>query len=424
MAKSNAVIIKRVKKGGEAGGHGGAWKVAYADFVTAMMAFFLLLWLLNATTNAQKRGIADYFAPTVASKSTTSGSGGVLGGQSPTEPGSQVSSSAPAGITTSFTPPQDFQPSDDDTSPGQSPNDTDQDSNSSGNPNSSQASSSPTTQAGAAAQSTAAASTAGQTPPSSANPFLPFNANNSPTQTNPYAAPPSPTPDTQVNTDVNQAPDTKPQQGPTPNDKTNPAVDQGKMTDKEFQKLKAESEEKQFAKAQYDLQQAIQQIPDLKSLAKNLLIDRTEEGLRIQIVDQEKTAMFPTGSTSMSDQAQRLMTLVSEAISKLPNKISITGHADSTPYSGKTDYSNWELSTDRANAARRALVSQGFPEDRIATVVGKADTENLIADNPLDPRNRRISIVVLRENKLPATSGPAGPDDGASAVAPPAASAP
>ena len=407
MAKSNAVIIKRIKKS-EAGHHGGAWKVAYADFVTAMMAFFLLLWLLNATTNAQKRGIADYFAPTVASKSTTSGSGGVLGGQSPTEPGSQVSSTAPAGITTSFTPPQDFQPNDDDNTPGQAPNPNDQDSNANGNPNASQASPNPNSQSGAASVN-GTATNAGPTAPSSTNPFLPFNANNSPTQTNPYAAPPAPKPDTQT------------QPGQTPDDKTNPAIDQGKITDQQFQKLKAASEEKQFEKAQYDLQQAIQQVPDLKSLAKNLMIDQTPEGLRIQIVDQEKTAMFPTGSTTMTDQADRLMTLVSEAISKLPNKISITGHTDATPYSGKTDYSNWELSADRANAARRALVGQGFPPDRIATVVGKADTENLIRDNPLDPRNRRISIVVLRENKLPGLSSAA--DDGASA-APPAGATP
>lgn len=414
MAKSNAVIIKRIKKA-DGGHHGGAWKVAYADFVTAMMAFFLLLWLLNATTNAQKRGIADYFAPTVASKSTTSGSGGVLGGKSPTEPGSQVSSTAPAGITTSFTPPQDFQENDDDNTPGQAPNPNDQNANSNGNPNAPQATSNPNGQPSGAGQANAAGQ-AGPTNPSSANPFLPFNASSSAAQTNPYAAPP-PAAD---QADTSTAPDQKPELGRTPEDKTNPAVDVGKITDKQFQKLKAESEEKQFEKAQFDLQQAIQQVPDLKSLAKNLLIDRTEEGLRIQIVDQEKSAMFDTGSTSMSAQAQKLMTLVSQAISKLPNKISITGHTDATPYSGKTDYTNWELSADRANTARRALISQGFPEARIATVVGKADTENLIKDNANDPRNRRISIVVLRENKL-GTSGAAA-DDGASAA--PAGSTP
>ena len=94
MAKTNAIIIKRPKKGGHAH-HGGAWKVAYADFVTAMMAFFLLLWLLNATTDAQKRGIADYFSPTLATKSLTSGAGGVLGGRTMTEDGSEANSSAP-----------------------------------------------------------------------------------------------------------------------------------------------------------------------------------------------------------------------------------------------------------------------------------------------------------------------------------------
>src|SRR5580704_7480159 len=117
MAKSNSVIIKKVKK--VAGGHhGGAWKVAYADFVTAMMAFFLLLWLLNATTDAQKRGIADYFSPTLATKSTTSGSGGVLGGQTMTVQGSQVSNAAPPAISTELNTPQDFEESDEDETPG------------------------------------------------------------------------------------------------------------------------------------------------------------------------------------------------------------------------------------------------------------------------------------------------------------------
>src|SRR6266702_1860065 len=131
MAKSNSVIIKKVKK--VAGGHhGGAWKVAYADFVTAMMAFFLLLWLLNATTDAQKRGIADYFSPSLATKSLTSGSGGVLGGLTMTAPGSQVSTSAPPGVATALNQPQDFDDDDNDDEPGKAQNDKEANANSSG----------------------------------------------------------------------------------------------------------------------------------------------------------------------------------------------------------------------------------------------------------------------------------------------------
>src|SRR3984885_4538705 len=108
MAKSNAIIIKRPKKAVHAH-HGGAWKVAYADFVTAMMAFFLLLWLLNATTDAQKRGIADYFSPTLATKSLTSGAGGVLGGRTMTVDGSQANSSAPPSVAVALNKPPDIE---------------------------------------------------------------------------------------------------------------------------------------------------------------------------------------------------------------------------------------------------------------------------------------------------------------------------
>ncbi|HWK48110.1 MAG TPA: flagellar motor protein MotB [Stellaceae bacterium] len=296
MAKTNAVIIKRVKKGGHAH-HGGAWKVAYADFVTAMMAFFLLLWLLNATTQAQKRGIADYFAPTVASKSTSSGAGGLLGGRTMTSPGAQVSSSAPPGITVSLSPPQTDE-------------DDDQDE-----------------------------------PPQNNNPKSPA--------------------------DVAEA-----------------------------AKMLAAHEEKKFQETSAQLKQAIQQVPDLKILADSLVIDRTDEGLRIQLVDQEKASMFPLGSADMSEPARKLMTLVSQAVQKLPNKLSISGHTDATPFTKPGSYTNWELSTDRANASRRALVAGGLPADRISTVIGKADTDNIIPD-PNSPRNRRISIVLLREAPVP-----------------------
>src|SRR5579862_6498841 len=102
MAKGNGnapVIIKKIKKGGAAPHHGGAWKVAYADFVTAMMAFFLLLWLLNVTTDVQKRGIADYFEPTLSMKPETSGSGGILGGQSLGQPGALTQNLSAPSIT-------------------------------------------------------------------------------------------------------------------------------------------------------------------------------------------------------------------------------------------------------------------------------------------------------------------------------------
>jgi chemotaxis protein MotB len=380
MAKSNSVIVKKYKK--VAGGHhGGAWKVAYADFVTAMMAFFLLLWLLNATTDAQKRGIADYFSPSLATKSLTSGAGGVLGGLTMTAPGSQVSTSAPPGVATALNQPQDFDDDDNDDEPGKAQNDKDANANSSGYANADKAQNNPTDRA---------------------------NALN-PNKAKQDAALLDPTKVDLARVDVSKLDLSKLDLS---------KVDPSKMSQEQFEKLKTAREESQFAKAEQELRQAIQQVPDLKQLAQNLVVERTQEGLRIQLVDQDKNSMFPLGGTAMNDKARELMSAVAQAIEKLPNKISITGHTDSTPFVRPGGYSNWELSTDRANASRRALEAAGLPSDRIETVVGRADTDPMVKGDPGSAQNRRISIVVLRDNKPPP-----GPEGQTGAVAPPAPAA-
>ncbi|HKJ74560.1 MAG TPA: flagellar motor protein MotB [Alphaproteobacteria bacterium] len=280
------IIIKKIKKGGDHGHHGGAWKLAYADFVTAMMAFFLLLWLLSATTDKQKKGIADYFAPTFASKST-SGANGVLGGNSITsDNGAQSSGSVVVSL---------------------------------------------------------GAPTAG-------------TGTDNTTSTQP------------------KAPD-----------------------DNEINKAIAEREEEMFKDAEKELTNAIQNTPDLKAFADNLIIDRTPEGMRIQIVDQDRRSMFQSGSAEPLPRTKQILELVAKVIMKLPNRISISGHTDSTPYVGKPNYSNWELSADRANASRRVLLEAGVPASRIAAVKGMADTEPLFPEDPSLPSNRRISITLLRE---------------------------
>jgi chemotaxis protein MotB len=280
------IIIKKVKKGGEHGLHGGAWKLAYADFVTAMMAFFLLLWLLSATTEVQKEGIADYFAPTFASKST-SGANGVLGGNSVTDDnGSQSSGSVVVALAPS--------------------------------------------------------------PPA-------------------------------ASTDDNSAAQAK------------------KPDDDDINKAIAEREEQAFKDAEKELNQAIQNTASLKEFADNLIIDRTPEGMRIQIVDQDRKSMFQIGSAEPLPRTKQILELVAKIILKLPNRISIAGHTDSTPFTGKPDYSNWELSSDRANASRRVLLDAGVPASRIAEVKGMAATEPLFPEDPSLPSNRRISITLLRE---------------------------
>ncbi len=315
------VIIKKVKKVGHGGHHGGAWKVAYADFVTAMMAFFLLLWLLNVTTDVQKRGIADYFEPTISWRQESSGAGALLGGRVIGEPGAKTADAAAPSMAVPL--PTMRQPDDGD--------DGDE-------------------RGGAAGAA----------------------------------------------------------EKPSPADN---AVDAAAA-----ERLLADREERQFAAAEFALRQAIQDVPELHPLAENLIVERTPEGLRIQLVDQEKNAMFPLGSAEMSDPAKKLMGLVVQAVQRLPNRITITGHTDATPFARgvSAGYGNWELSSDRANASRRALVQGGLPAERVARVVGMADREPLLADQPTSPRNRRISIVLLREQKPAGRAVQAAADNGSS----------
>ncbi len=279
--ENTTIIIKKVKKGRH-DHHGGAWKVAYADFVTAMMAFFLLLWLLNATTDEQKKGISDYFSPSSLSRQT-SGAGGVMGGTVMAPEGALTDQSAPIDLARAI-----------------------------------------------------------------------------------------------------------------PSDKVE-TEEQTQVDEESFEEMLAKREEEQFAAAEATLRAAIDDVPDLKQLAENLLIDRTPEGMRIQIVDQDGQSMFPLGRASMFDHTEQLLKLVADAIADLPQKISIKGHTDASPYVSKNGYSNWELSTDRANASRRVLVAAGLPAERVASVAGRADQEPLLAEKPFDARNRRISVILLRE---------------------------
>jgi chemotaxis protein MotB len=308
--EATVVIIKKVKKVVGGGHHGGAWKVAYADFVTAMMAFFLLLWLLNATTEEQKKGIAEYFSPVTtftpdSVSESPSGAGGVMGGRSMTSEGAMVNDTSPVGITVA----------------------------------------------------------------------LPGSKEDSEAQTE---QPTDGTKDSQQLAEEEEAPDQ--------------AVDRT-----EVDRLARELEEERFAQAEADLRQALESVPDLSDFAKNLVIDQTPEGLRIQIIDQEGRSMFASGSAEMFPHTQRLLALVADAVKTLDNPVAIKGHTDSTPYASGKDYSNWELSTDRANSSRRALLAAGLPAARIASVVGRADQEHFVPEEPNSPRNRRISIVLLRQ---------------------------
>lgn len=290
MAMGEApILIKKIKKGHGHGHHGGAWKVAYADFVTAMMAFFLLMWLINTTSPEQKRGIADYFAPASVAE-TTSGSGGILGGTALGEEGSM----------------------------------------------------------GAGSQAII----------------------------------------------EEMAPESR-----TPNEGSREDAAKEMAPEASTEALREailQREQAAFASAAQSLRQALQDMPELAELSKNILIDQTPEGLRIQLVDQEGRSMFATGSAEPNERAKLLLRAVARVINQLPNRITIAGHTNMSS-NGVTADSDWRLSSGRADASRRILQGAGVDPDRVYQVSGKANSEPLYPDDPTLAGNRRIAIVLLRE---------------------------
>ena len=283
------ILIKKIKKVAGGGHHGGAWKVAYADFVTAMMAFFLLMWLINTTDPEQKRGIAEYFAPASVS-ATTSGSGGILGGTSLGDDGAKGSGAM--SVVTQLAPeaPQD------------------------------------------------APEEAGQ------------------------------------------------------------ATNLAAASEADLREEVARREAAEFSSAAESLRQAMQAMPELAELSKQLIIDQTPEGLRIQIVDQEGRSMFDQNSARPNPRAQLLLRAVARVIVQLPNRVTITGHTSAVAGSSRASApGDWALSAERANASRLILQAAGVDPDRVYSVSGKAGSDPLYPDDPSLAGNRRISIILLRE---------------------------
>jgi chemotaxis protein MotB len=274
--KLQPIIIKKIKKGGH-GHHGGAWKIAYADFVTAMMAFFLLMWLLGSTTKGDLRGIADYFnTPLQVAMSGGSGSGD--------------SSSVLRGGGEDLT------------------------------------------------------RTVGQVKRGSD--------------------------DAQRKTYTVKA----------------MAADMQKVADEEAKLIKKR------------IEQSLERNPRLRDVKNQVKMDVTADGLRIQIVDDKNRPMFDSGSTVVKPYMRELLGEIAKVLNDVESKVTLSGHTDSSPFSGgDRGYSNWELSTDRANASRRELVAGGIAENKILRVVGLAAIVPYDAANPDAPVNRRISIVVMNQ---------------------------
>ncbi|SMF18071.1 chemotaxis protein MotB [Tistlia consotensis] len=362
------VVIRKRRKGhGGHAHHGGAWKVAYADFVTAMMAFFLLLWLLSTASDEQKKGIADYFSPVSVARESSSGSGGLLGGETITSDGAMVSDKTPFGITMTL-PADDFSSSDT----------TDQPTDGEETPTAKDPSDGE--ERGVDDKGRLADVAPGQQERALANSDKPGAGNGE-----------------KANVGEGEKADTGP-------DEKN--QDGQKLSREQLAKLAERKAEQDFKAAVQQLRQAVSSEPELADLAKSLVVDRTAEGMRLQIVDQQKTSMFQRGSAMPEEKTKKLFALIAKTLAKLPNKIAIKGHTDSVPYRGDGGYSNWELSSDRALASRRALIDAGLDASRIADVVGKADTEPLVKDDPTAPQNRRISIVLLNQPMV--ASAPSG----------------
>lgn len=269
------IVKKKVYAGGH---HGGSWKVAFADFVTAMMAFFIVMWLLATMPQEQLGGISEYFRnPSIVEGRSAVMAPGAMG---------------------------------------------------------------------------------------------PGGAGDAPVQIFDAVAPPDPT------TGEGAAP----------------------MTEEQIEAEAREIEKRRLEELKDQLQQAIETSPTLQAFKDQLLLDITPEGLRIQIVDQRNRPMFDVGSHRLQSYTIGILNELAPYLQSVPNRISISGHTDATPFAGDdTGYTNWELSADRANAARRALIAGGLGADKIARVVGLASSVLFDRENPANPINRRISIIVMNK---------------------------
>jgi chemotaxis protein MotB len=289
------IIIKKVKRRKHPH-HGGAWKIAYADFVTAMMAFFLLLWLISMTTDEQKKGLADYFAPSNVSLST-SGSGGIMGGMAMENDGAQRK-----GATTA----------------------------------------------------------------------LKQNAATAPDSAKSGAQ------DMSLQTDSGHV-----------------GTELGAIGTSQV-KLKA-ADDLAFQSAAASIQQAWQAMPDITDLADNLLVEKTSEGLNIQIIDQAGRPMFPEGSKYPFEVTRAAIAALAPILQQLPNRITISGHTAAGVNYTNPRYGAWELSSDRANAVRSILGEFGLADDHIQSVIGQATADPFFPNDPYMAANERIKITVLYE---------------------------
>ncbi len=373
-------IIVRREEVVEGGHHGGAWKVAYADFVTAMMAFFLLMWLLNATTEAQRRGLADYFTPNNLMSHTNSGSGQPFGGRTPYDAGSLISDRgamtiAPGKSTATVAPDDADEPTSSVEVQPRLRDDGD------GDPASAQVATRGTALAG---MSGGAGRVAGEGGADGTRPDAQRDAGAL-----------ARTGQDQMSPQDHAGADAAARLHAAVTAKDKAARDQADKAER-AEKAAEQAEKAAFDKAAGQIRDAVRSDPTLSVIANQIAIDMTPAGLRIQLMDEDRLPMFPSGSATPNDRAQLILHKIAPILARMPEQISVSGHTDATPYRG-TDKTNWELSAERANATRRLLVESGLPESRLRSVSGNADRDLLLPADPFAAANRRIAIVALRD---------------------------
>lgn len=288
------IIVKKITIE-EGGHHGGAWKVAYADFVTAMMAFFLLLWLLGATEENQRKGIADYFSPTlVKTRQQSAGSAeGLLGGSSLTDVDNYPNAMGQTGTRTITVP-------------------------------------------------------------------------------------------------------------------------RGKSGGPKEGGFEGQLDEKKLEEIKKEIMQEILKDKGLEKYAKQVKVLRAADGIRIDLVDDADFSMFALGTTILTPEARRIIEVIGKIVAGETKPLILRGHTDSLPYRDGVQANNWSLSAGRAEATRQQLIRSGIPKGRFARIEGVAETEPLIADNPADPRNRRISLLLLDKSQdRPRRAGASSEERGA-----------
>jgi chemotaxis protein MotB len=307
------IIVKKIiADDGHAGAHGGAWKIALADMMTAMMAFFLLMWLLGASTEDKRKSVADYFRPTSHSQiamGELAGSNGMFGGQSIIDTDGFPFTAKQTAMLERLTPQAQG-------GPGESFGSSKEEFNKDG--------------------------------PIDQDPGK-DSGSGSPGQGGGTGSP-------------------------------------GQQQDKQ-----------NFDKLEKDIKQKLSESKQFEKIKDQVSITRDKEGLRIEVIDKADFAMYGSGGAEMGAKAAALMSEVTKSLKPLPNKLAIRGHTDSTGFPPESMRNNWTLSTERADATRQFMQSQGIGANRFTRIEGVADTNPNVPGNPADPRNRRVSITVLNQ---------------------------